>query len=256
MEVPGRILRRMGYRRDQEGIMNRFLAEKGSWNAHLEKTRNFIIDSLPGDDTGTVAILGSGWLLDIPLEALASRYKHVILADIIHPPQVQRRVRDMKNVELLECDLTGGAIALVWHHVRGKREKGTPAFPEHPGLVHPLEDRDYNAVASVNLLNQLDILLVDYMAERGCRDEEAAERFRTELQSFHLDWITRTPGCLISDVSEISRDRSGKETSRRLLYCELPSGIRSDRWDWDFDTRRTYRPGATTRMEVRAVEWA
>ena len=39
-------IRRMGYIRDQEGIMNRYMRESSNWQSHLEKSRGFICDAL------------------------------------------------------------------------------------------------------------------------------------------------------------------------------------------------------------------
>jgi hypothetical protein len=55
---------------------------------------------------------------------------------------------------------------------------------------------------------------------------------------------------------EINRDRSGKESRKNLIYCDLPSGIRTDTWKWAFDSHGTYRSGSLTHMEVQAVEWS
>jgi hypothetical protein len=86
-----KILRRMGYLRDQEGIMNRYLAESEQWQYHLEKTRNFIAGSFNGSQAESVAVLGSGWLLDVPLEKLRRRFRKIYLVDIHHPPRSERR---------------------------------------------------------------------------------------------------------------------------------------------------------------------
>ena len=67
MKNQRQILRRMGYIRDQEGIMNRYIREKMHWDQHLEKTREFINASFSDKSIETVAVLGSGWLVDIIL---------------------------------------------------------------------------------------------------------------------------------------------------------------------------------------------
>jgi len=245
----------MGYLRDQDGIMSRYMAEKGSWDPHLERTREFIAGSFAGEKYRSVAVLGSGWLLDVPLENLRSRFLKVILVDIFHPPQIVRKVRDMKEVELLEADLTGGVIGQVWQI---RNEKGADCFrklTDSLRLESPLQGIRYDAVISVNLLNQLDILLVDYLKERGCIGDEPPDRLREILQSFHLHWITGTPGCLVSDVWEENTDNHGKVSAADLLFTALPEGSRNDTWNWDFDSRGNYRRGCRTKMTVRAVEW-
>ncbi len=249
------MIRRMGYIRDQSGIMNRYIREKVPWEQHLENTREFIRSSFREKDIESVAVLGSGWLLDIPLENLNSRFKHIYLVDIHHPPQIRKKVEAMKNIELLVADLSGGAIDQLWRGVQLKGIHFIDQVLEEISLTPPLLNIQPDAVVSVNLLNQLDIILCEFIEKHGVVQLELIESFRSKLQAFHLQWITSYPGCLVTDTIEVSRDHNGKESFKPLLYTNLPKGRRSDQWSWDFDTHGTYMPGVHTRMEVQAIEW-
>lgn len=248
-------IRRMGFMRDQSGIMNRYLREKGSWEPHLEKSREFIRTSFLDRSLESVAVLGSGWLLDVPLDDLRKRFRKVWLVDIFHPPQIVKKVASHENVELIEADLTGGAIEHLWqmHKTRTLQtlEEGPGGLP----LKNPLPRLMQDAIISVNLLNQLDILLCEFLEKQGYRSATALNQLRRAIQEFHLDWITQGPGLLITDTTEISIHKSGKESVRTLLYTDLPAGHRTCHWSWDFDTHGSYRPGSLTRMEVQAIEW-
>jgi hypothetical protein len=245
----------MGYLRDQEGIIQRYLGERGAWNAHLEHTRKFIADSFRDLRPDSVAVLGSGWLLDVPLEELLAGAERIFLVDVAHPPQIRKKVSSMKGVELLERDLSGGAIREVWEFChRGRRDPFT--WLRELQLRDPLEDINPAATVSVNLLNQLDILLADYLLKKRYSEPEFLEGLRQRVQSFHLEWTGLRPGCLVTDVLEINRNRQGMESERRLLYTKLPEGKRKEEWEWEFDIRGNYRSGQQTRMKVRAVEWA
>lgn len=250
------IFRRMGFVKDQEGIMNRYMRESSLWRDHLEKTRNFISGSFAQTDAETVAVLGSGWLLDVPLDNLISRFKHIYLVDIHHPIQIRKKTAGMSQVELIEEDLTGGAVEQIWHHSRGNR---TPVSPEHISdqisMTPPLAGIQPDALISVNLLNQLDIIVCDYLLKTGHFQQESLTPFRTAIQAFHLEWISRKPGCLVTDTVEEVETKKGEITSKPLLYTDLPGGIRHDSWRWDFDSQGTYHHGSRTRMEVQAVEW-
>jgi len=70
MKKRSQSIRRMGFIKDQEGIMNRYLRESSQWKEHLEHTRKFIRESFAQTEAETVAVLGSGWLLDVPLDHL------------------------------------------------------------------------------------------------------------------------------------------------------------------------------------------
>lgn len=251
-----RILRRMGYARDQEGIMHRYLEERANWEEHLQRTREFIAGAFKDPAIRTVAVLGSGWLLDVPLEELRERFNHVFLADVRHPPQIRKKTSSMENVTLLERDLSGGAMEQVW---KASREGNLKEIRELAGnlvLVPPLREVDPDAIVSVNLLNQLDILLCDYLKRKGRSSVSAMEPLRNRLQTFHVDWITGRPGCLVTDTREVNISRDGKESSSSLLHVPLPEGFRTGHWEWKFDESGTYREGYQTRMEVSAVEWS
>ena len=256
MKKRGPWIRRMGFIRDQEGIMNRYLRETENWGPHLEKTRAFINASFRRETLASVAVLGSGWLLDVPLDEMRERFAKIFLVDIRHPPQILKRVAQMPEVELIETDLTGGAVGQIWTYLRQQKRIDPATLTDILTFVPPLRDVAPEAFVSVNLLNQLDILICDYLKRRGHYQQSDLIRVRSWLQKNHVEWIRSRPGCLITDTKEIRVDRDGKETSNALIYCDLPEGIRRERWDWDFDSQGTYHPGSRTRMEVRAVEWA
>lgn len=251
-----KIVRRMGFVRDQEGIMNRYLGETEQWKTHLEKSRAFIAGSFADSGIQSVAVLGSGWLLDVPLEKLRSRFEKVILVDIHHPPQIRKKIAGLENVELVVEDLSGGALEQVWNLAKRNKSKiPIEQVLEEITLNPPLKGIPADAFISVNLLNQLDILLCDHIRRKLPYQQELSFSFRSAIQNFHLEWITKKPGCLITDVKEHQIPRSGPPKAKALLYTDLPEGIRRDKWEWDFDSRGTYHPGSRTRMEVQAVEW-
>ncbi|MDF1576395.1 MAG: hypothetical protein P1P86_14495 [Bacteroidales bacterium] len=256
MKKPGQAIRRMGFLRDQEGIMNRYIRESSTWHDHLEHTRNFIAGSFQKTDAETLAVLGSGWLLDVPLEQLLIRFKHIYLVDIHHPIQIRKKTASLKQVELIEKDLSGGAIEQIWQLFRAvKNRPQDEDFVDRLSFVPPLEQMEVDALVSVNLLNQLDILLCDYIRKREPFQQQSLDRFRAAIQAFHLEWISEKPACLVTDILEEVKDKKGTISSKALLYTPLPAGARNERWWWDFDTTGTYHPGSRTRMEVQAIEW-
>ncbi|MCK4879869.1 MAG: hypothetical protein KAS82_04380 [Bacteroidales bacterium] len=256
MKKQGQAIRRMGFLKDQEGIMNRYIREVSPWENHLENSRNFIAGSFNQTEAESVAVLGSGWLLDVPLDHLIKRFKHIYLVDIHHPIQIRKKTAAISQVELIEEDLTGGAIEQIWQLCRDSKislQKGN--ITDHISLKPPLEHIQPDALVSVNLLNQLDIILCDYIRKQGHFQQGSLTSFRAAIQAFHLEWISKKPGCLVTDTTEEVTDKNRTKSSKALLYTDLPDGIRHSSWWWDFDSLGTYHPGSRTRMEVRAVEW-
>jgi hypothetical protein len=249
------MLKRMGFLKDQAGIISRFLNEGKHWEEHLERSRSFINQAFTGTNIDSVAVLGSGWLLDVPLQEMAERFDRIYLVDIFHPPQVHKKVSSMWQVELVEADLSGGAIEISWQLQQKKARFKDHRSLDFLSLTPPLQHIQPDAYISVNLLSQLDTLLCDFLMKHGFFKHKSADRFRNQIQSFHLEWITTKPGCLITDTQEISTTRNGIQSSKALLHTDLPSGIRSDNWIWEFDNTGSYKRGTRTHMEVQAIEW-
>lgn len=254
--IPGKVLREMKIISDQKGIMERYLSEAEGWREHLARTRAFILDTVAGMTGASVVVCGSGWLLDLPLKELAEKCGQLYLADIHHPVPVKRRIREFPSCRLLHVDLTGGAILGAYRYVRAL--KGLQDRPplssipvSRPDLgVHP------DLYISLNILNQMDILLVDYL-ERFCQPAAGEiSGFRKRIQQNHLDLISSARTCLISDTEEILLDKRDAETDRKaLIHIDLPESERSGTWSWDFDTSGTYNRGRKTRMLVRALSY-
>jgi hypothetical protein len=245
----------MGFLKDQEGIMNRYMRESSHWKAHLEKTRNFISTSFQQIEAESVAVLGSGWLLDVPLDHLLGRFRHIYLVDIHHPIQIRKRTAGMSQVELIEEDLTGGAIEQALSFLEKTVPSRGGVLSGQVPLTPPLSRISPDVLISVNLLNQLDSIVCDHILKKKHFQQADLIPFRTAIQAFHLDWITKKPGCLITDTLEEVEDKHSVKSSKALLYTDLPPGSRRDRWWWDFDSQGTYHPGSRTRMEVQAIEW-
>ena len=157
------ILKKMKYVADQKGIIDRYVKEASAWTTHLENTKNIIIECAKNKSKGTCAVLGSGWLLDVPIEFLCQQFETVYLFDVLHPTQIKHKMHKIKNVILVEQDITGGAIKEFFDSVqmyKSMKKRKEPNAIEFSGFSYPVK---FDYVVSVNILNQLDILLLDPM---------------------------------------------------------------------------------------------
>ena len=109
-----RILTRMGYYNYQNGLLSRHVNQDGEWDEHLQHCRNYILKIIDLLKPETITILGSGWLLDLPLSEMLEKTKKIYLIDIVHPPEVLKQISVFENVSLVEADVTGGLISEVW----------------------------------------------------------------------------------------------------------------------------------------------
>ena len=229
------MLTRMGYYNYQNGLIYRHLNQEGGWEQHLEHCRQFIIKALDFYKPEKVTVLGSGWLLDLPIAELVERIPRISLVDIVHPPDVITQVESFKNVELIEHDITGGLIAEVWHKsgtynfINKLRSLEKIIVPEYK------PDGDPGMVISLNILTQLESLLIDFLKKRSKIKEEEFDLLRIEIQKKHIDFLKRHKSVLITDCAEVITNKSGSIKTIPTLLTDLPPAKFSEEWTWNFD---------------------
>ena len=249
------MVRRMGYISDQSGIYDRYAREMENWNAHLERTKHFISDYILNNFFQTATIFGSGWLLDLPLEFLSVRLKKILLCDVYHPPQIRQKLKKYGCFELITADITGGHIAAAYEaaslYRKSKKKKGIRNI-EIEGFT-PTEETD--CYISLNILNQLDILIVDFLRKQNIYTSEELNALRKSIQQSHLNSLPKNRSCLVTDYEElIYRNEDVPEISKSLLYTELPTGKNVQTWQWLFDSTGSYNKGCKTVFKVIAME--
>jgi hypothetical protein len=231
------MLNRMGYYNYQIGLIHNHLNQEGGWDSHIEHCRNFILNSLDLYKPEKVTVLGSGWLLDLPLAEIIERTGKVCLVDIVHPPDVIDQVRNLGIVELIEADVTGGLIEEVWqkagnysffHRLKSLKSLQIPEFQM---------DSDPGLVISLNILTQLESLIVDFLKKRSAINEAESCSFRTEIQKKHIDFLKKHKSLLITDYAEVIYDKKGAVNTVPTLLTDLPSSEFSEEWTWNFDLK-------------------
>lgn len=245
----------MGYRSDQQGIMNRYLSEQAGWERHLNQTRNFISNTLSNrPEIETVAVLGSGWLLDVPLEFLSRTFRHVIMVDIMHPPQIAHKLSGFENVQLVEEDISGFMLP-VWDFVQQNRKKKNPDRPETISTADIKTEIKADTYVSVNLMNQLDILLVDFMKKYMPFEEPDFIKFHQKIQQAHLDFLLKHDSILITDYEELIINKENKtQEIKPLIHCQLPPCSITEKWRWHFDESGSYYKNMKTHFKVIAMD--
>jgi hypothetical protein len=243
----------MGYINDQNGIIDRYYREQGGWKPHLENTKKYILETAKEKGNKSVAVLGSGWLLDVPVEELCKMFQKVFLYDIVHPREIKEKIKKYSNVFFVELDISGGAVKGAFRVIREFNKnniKSNLSQIELSGFV-PVEEHDF--VVSVNILNQLDILAVDYLRKYNIYDDSELNEFRKRIQASHVDSLPKGKSCLISDVEELVYSGNQLELKKSLVYTDIPAGINNVAWTWDFDRSGNYNKGKQTFFRVIAM---
>lgn len=245
-------LKRMGYSRDQDGIVHRYEREAGGWDRHLMECRQHILDYVDALKPESMAILGSGWLLDVPLEEILTRGVHVVLVDIVQPPQIRHRLRREKSVRVLQADLTGGLARAVFQAAK-RNKKGQLALPS-PDLFSYKPDYQVDVFVSLNLLTQLDSLIVEYLLRQSRWSPDELDSYREAIQQQHLSFLKNQNALLITEYAEV-RTTGGKKEQRPLVYTLPEAKYKIGIWTWDFDTGGNYYRGSDTCFHVGAYKF-
>lgn len=240
----------MGLSGDQDGIMERYINEEGYWNEHLNNSKGFIQRVVEEIKPKSIAVLGSGWLLDVPVEFLLDNCERIFFYDIRHPRPIVHRYAKIDKIEFVNMDITGGAIQYIYEQIKAKKYMEITDVPECG--FQPVQPVDL--VISLNVLNQLDILIVEYLRRFSKVLSDDVLLLRKKIQLAHLNSLLADTSCLISDFEESLYDRTGSLVEKRsLVFTCLPEGKYNEEWIWKFDNRMTYYPNRTTHFKVKAV---
>jgi hypothetical protein len=245
----------MGYGENCRGIMDRFIRTNGAWEDHRQHTRHFILQAVAGKKIEKLAVYGSGWLLDLPLDELSDIAGSVSLVDLVHPPQVIRRIRKLRNVKAVRADISGGAVIRAYQAVKKYRNDGRKTTPEEICSKAFIPEAGTDFAVSLNILSQIGIMITDYLKMQMPYLPEETDRIIYLLQQAHLQLLVPGRSCLITDVRELNYDFRDKlaETCEMMLY-PLPDHVHRETWEWQFDPTGGYKTGRRTVFEVVALE--
>ena len=249
-------LKTMAYLNDQAGILKRYFREEGNWHSHIDNCHEFILNELNLAKPEKILVLGSGWLLDFPIDAPELKKNDITLADVVHPGQIRHKINKLGSVHLLNIDITGGLIERVFSWVQEGKESGQK--PDISELVMPVISfiDNYEFVISLNILNQLDTLLVDYMMKFWIFSKDEILEFRKQIQQAHINIFQSVKGILISDITELQKDKKGAVLNEKnLIFADLPESKNRKSWEWNFDTQYAYNDNHLIDMLVEAISF-
>lgn len=226
-----RYVRRMGYLYEALGLKCRYKRHSVCWHSHIEKTRQFVLSAVnKGQNRDKVVILGSGLLLDVPLEELSSIFREVVLIDIACLPEVFSRIKKYNNVRFLRFDLTIIAETLYQNVLHGRQELPyvRPVIPEI--------DKETGLVISLNILSQLSIVPRKYVLEKFPRiEKEHVETWCRQIVEAHYAFLISLPCnvCLITDYQYTKRDRDGRIIAQGSTLYGISLPEPNDSWTWN-----------------------
>jgi hypothetical protein len=222
-------VRRMGYLSEILGIRTRYRRCREAWEPHLARSRAVVCKAAARCRVRRKAlILGSGLLLDVPLDDLARDFREVILVDLIHPWHSRWRRRWHENVRLVAEDITG--LAEQTYNVATQRGAVLPRA--EPVLF--LDDSEIDLVASMNLISQLPYIPAAYLNKCGVHAPDVVEAFAGDIVRAHLAYLRRFTGvvALIGDMERLTCHPDGKVVKRLDAMRGVPFPTPDEEWEW------------------------
>ncbi len=239
--------RELGYLRELIAIKYRHQRCKAAWTPHLTNCKALISEEVHKAFTNTSAVvLGSGLLLDIPIDKLATHFKTVYLVDICHLRETRSRARAYPNIRLIEADISGALTSLMdW-------EKGS-AFTTPLSHLDILTNADY--VVSANLLAQLPLIPLGFL-EKNNPDLSDDERhtFAQNIIRHHLQMLRglSCPVTLITETLRVITDTQSNILETDPLYGQALPQPRQE-WDWHLAPRPELGRNTDLRLRVAGI---
>ncbi len=241
--------REMGYVRELIGIRRRYRQWRSAWQPHCEHSRQVIRQAINRcRQRRKAVVLGSGFLLDVPLAELSTSFREVILVDLLHPLTTRWRTRRYQNVMLLAADVCGTAEA-VWRAV----EERSPLPRATPELF--VADAEVDLVVSLNLLSQLPCIPEQYIRRTGTHSSAEITSYCRDVVQTHLDYLRRLPGVvtLIADFEARTISSAGNEVARHGTLYGVEFPFAGERWDWPLVPRKRSFPHHGEHLIVAGV---
>lgn len=222
-----------------QNVSLRFRARRcaKAWKPHVDASHKFIQDHLEKVNPRTVLIIGSGILMEIPIEALLAKAEKIYLVDLVHSRQVRALARQNPKVELIERDISS---------LLGILKKGTGPFqlkniPWKQLPAWDLPKTDW--VISANLLSQIPLMISEALP----MTTETYEKFARSVRDQHIERLfEQAPKVLLfADFETRYIDRAGE-----MIKCENYEaglrGLKYDReWLWEIspygETSKDYK---------------
>lgn len=247
-----KMLKKYDLIKDQKGILRRFLREKNNWNEHLEHTKQFILKHID-ENIKSIAVLGSGWLLDFPLLELSEKKLRIDLFDLYLPKELKHRLRTFNQITFNQIDLTGDLIDFIQGLIKRKEEVRLSLLNEHL-LRNQLSFDQYDLVISLNILSQLPVLIEENILEKHSLTINSNE-FKRYVQNYHLNYLPKGKSILITDYEENYYKKDILTKTKKLIYSDIDFEKEDvEKWIWKFDTNRMYETDYDVNMKVGAIK--
>jgi hypothetical protein len=207
--------RKLGYLYETIALKQRYRRNKREWQAHIDNCRRHTLAAL--GPAKHMAILGSGPLLEIPMDDLIARCERITLVDFVHPREVRAKWGRHPKVELIEADLLGIAAELL------RWKSGPLPRPRVPEIR-----ADF--VLSANCLSQLALMPRQFLEKKIAPAD--LDDYSEKLAAAHLREVKKQTHLLIADFETRVIGENGETIERSAPFFDRASLKMLDSWNW------------------------
>lgn len=208
-----------------------------AWKSHNENCREFVRGHLAKIQPKSVMVIGSGLLLEVPMEDLLVMAEKIYLVDLVHAPEIRRLAAKNPKVELIERDISG---------LLGLLKKGTGPFQLKNipwKRLPPWDLPAVDVVVSANLLSQIPLMISEVLPMTS----DAYEKFARSVRDQHLERLFKQASkvLLFADFETRYIGHEGQRIKTESYDVNLQS-LKFDReWIWEIspygETSKDYR---------------
>lgn len=231
--------KKFGYLHQSIALRKRYERNSLAWQPHLENCRTVIENCLQtkGKDQ-KVLVLGSGLLLETPIDLLLEKFDEVHLLDAFHPKSVRTLAVHSNAIKLIEEDLNGFFF----------RELG------YSHLESSTNFADYDFIISANVLSQLPLFPIQWAARSKSMQEGDLSKMIMAIFTNHLENLrkAKSGALLFTDVQREYLDRNSHvvRIEPSLLDFEMP--IAMAEWVWNLAPIPEFSRSEALQLRVRA----
>jgi hypothetical protein len=208
-----------------------------AWQSHVDHCHDLMREQFQMIQPHTLMIIGSGLLLEIPMNDLLKRAEKIYLVDLVHAPEVRKLAKLHPKIELIEKDISG-LLAIL--------KKGEAPFQPNTipwDTLSPWDLPKVDWVVSANLMSQIPLMISEALPMSA----EAYKIFARRLRDQHVERLIKqgTRVLLFADFETRYIAEDGSRVKTEGYEVNL-GGLKFFRdWSWNIspigETSKEYR---------------
>lgn len=208
-----------------------------AWQSHVQQCRQLILEQFKEINPRALMIIGSGLLLEIPIQELLKGSEKIYLVDLVHSKEVRNLAKRHSQIVLVEKDIS----SLLEILKKGQSPFQPAGLPWESLAPWSLPKVDW--VVSANLLSQIPLMISEALPMSSEVYKDFARRVRDQHIERLLNQSERV--LLFADFETRYIDHSGQRIKTESYSVDLKSLKFLEEWTWEIspfgETSKDYK---------------